>query len=140
LERLCQLAAEKDAGFDRRVFADALVAAAAHSDAAFAELGLERAAVAALRVAAARWRAQMLNTAGMSAVDAVGSFGTPTLGPEAFGSPSRARSAERHRPPPSNVGREARRGPVKRLAAPRGGRGGNRPLVWPHSAAAWRLR
>jgi hypothetical protein len=39
LEQLCELAAEKDAGFDRRVFADALAAAAAHSDAAFAELG-----------------------------------------------------------------------------------------------------
>jgi hypothetical protein len=39
LEQLCELAAEKDAGFDRRVFADAF-AAAAHSDAAFAELGL----------------------------------------------------------------------------------------------------
>ena len=42
LEQLCELAAEKDAGFDRRVFADALAAAAAHSDAAFAELGLGR--------------------------------------------------------------------------------------------------
>jgi hypothetical protein len=36
LEQLCELATEKDAGFDRRVFADALAAAAAHSDAAFA--------------------------------------------------------------------------------------------------------
>ncbi len=32
-EQLCELAAERDAGFDRRVFADALAAAAAHSDA-----------------------------------------------------------------------------------------------------------
>jgi hypothetical protein len=53
LEQLCELAAEKDAGFDRRVFADALAAAAAHSDAAFAELGLASATVAAIRASAA---------------------------------------------------------------------------------------
>ena len=41
LQQLCELDAEKDAGFDRRVLADALAAAAAHPDAAFAELGLE---------------------------------------------------------------------------------------------------
>ncbi len=41
LEQLCELATEKDAGFDRRVLADPLNAAAAPSDAAFAELGLE---------------------------------------------------------------------------------------------------
>jgi hypothetical protein len=41
LQQPCELAAEKDAGFDRRVLADALAAAAAHPDAAFAELGLE---------------------------------------------------------------------------------------------------
>jgi hypothetical protein len=34
LEQLCELAAEKDPGFDRSVFADALAAAAAHSDTA----------------------------------------------------------------------------------------------------------
>jgi hypothetical protein len=39
LSALPELAAEKDPGFDRSVFADALAAAAAHSDTAFAELG-----------------------------------------------------------------------------------------------------
>jgi hypothetical protein len=36
LQQLCELAAEKDAGFDRRVLADALAAAAAHPDASAA--------------------------------------------------------------------------------------------------------
>jgi hypothetical protein len=107
LERLCELAAEKDAGFDRRVLADALAAAAAHSDAAFAELGLEPETVAALRAGAARWRAQLLDAAGMSAADALRSFNTPTLPrPEAPGSTSPQRSSERHRPPRSNAGRD----------------------------------
>jgi len=66
-EQLCELAAENDVGFDRRVLADALAAAAAHSDVAFAELGLEPETVAALRAGAARWRAQLLDAAGMSA-------------------------------------------------------------------------
>ena len=70
LEQLCDLAAEKDAGFDRRVFADALSAAAAHSDAAFAELGLEPETVAALRAGAARWRSQLLDAADVPATDA----------------------------------------------------------------------
>jgi hypothetical protein len=107
LEQLCELAAEKDPGFDRRVFADALAAAAAHSDAAFAELGLRSETVAILRVDAARWRAQLLNAADMSATDAVRSFGgrTPPAS-EAPGSPSSPRPSERHRPPPSNAGRD----------------------------------
>jgi hypothetical protein len=66
LEQLCELAAEKDAGFDRRVFADALAAAAAHSDAPFAELGLGPATVAALRASTAGWRARLLDAADMS--------------------------------------------------------------------------
>ena len=100
---LCELAAEKDPGFDRSVFADALTAAAARSDAAFAELGLEPKTVAALRASAARWRALLLDAAGRSAVDALRSFGAPTLiaGPEAPGSTSRPRPSERHRPPPA---------------------------------------
>ena len=106
LEQLCELAAEKDPGFDRSVFADALVAAAAHSDTAFAELGLEPNAVAALRAGAARWRARLLDTAGRSAPDAVRSFGAPrSPGPEAPGSASPPRPSERHRPPPFNAGR-----------------------------------
>ena len=67
LDRLCELAAEKDAGFDRGVFADALAAAAAHSDAAFAELGLGPEAVAALRTGSA----QLLNAGGVSTSAAV---------------------------------------------------------------------
>jgi hypothetical protein len=103
---LPELAAEKDPGFDRSVFADALAAAAAHSDTAFAELGLEPKAVAALRAGAAPWRAQLLDAAGMSAPDAVRSFGAPPLpGPEAPGSPSPPRPSERHRQPSFNAGR-----------------------------------
>jgi hypothetical protein len=79
LKQLCELAAEKDRGFDRRVLADALAAAAGHSDAAFAELGLEPETVAALRASAARWRAQLLESAGMSVADAVQPSGAPTL-------------------------------------------------------------
>ena len=107
LDQLCELAAEKDPGFDRRVLADALTAAAAHSDAAFAELGLEPETVAALRASAARLRAHLLDAAGISAVDALRSFSTPTLTrPEAPGSTSPPRSSQRHRPPPSNPGRD----------------------------------
>ena len=105
LEQLCGLAAEKDPGFDRSVFADALAAAAAHSDTAFAELGLEPNAVAALRAGAARWRAQLLDTTGRATPDTVRSFGAPRSPvPEAPGSASRPRPSERHRPP-FNAGR-----------------------------------
>jgi hypothetical protein len=107
LERLCELAAEKDPGFDRRVFADALSAAAAHSDAAFAELGFGPATVAALRASAAQWRTELLNIADMSAANAVRSFGGRTLPPsEALGSPSSPQPSERQRPPSSNAGRD----------------------------------
>jgi hypothetical protein len=107
LERLCELAAEKDAGFDRRVFADALSAAAAHSDAAFAELGLEPETVAALRAAAARWRSQLLDAADVRAADAVQSFGGQALpGSEAPDYPNSLRPSERHRSSPSNAGRD----------------------------------
>jgi hypothetical protein len=107
LERLCELAAEKDAGFDRRVFADALAAAAAHSDAAFAELGLAPTSVAALRASTARWRAQLVDAVDMSTTDAVQSFGgRPPPGSEALGSTSAPRPSERHRPPPSTASRD----------------------------------
>jgi hypothetical protein len=101
LEQLSELAAEKDAGFDRRVFADALAAAAAHSDAAFAELGLAPATVAAIRASTAGWRAQLLDAADMSTTDHVQSVGgrTPPMS-EALGSTSTPRPSERDRPPP----------------------------------------
>jgi Nucleotidyl transferase AbiEii toxin, Type IV TA system len=107
LDRLCELAAEKDAGFDRQVFADALSAAAAHSDAAFAELGLGPESVAALRASTARWRAELLGAADRSVTDAVQSFGGRTLpGSEAPGYPSSPRTSERHRSPSSRAGRD----------------------------------
>jgi hypothetical protein len=106
LEQLCKLAAEKDAGFDRRVFADALSAAAAHSDAAFAELGFGPATVTALRASAAQWRTELLNAADMSAADAVRSLGGRTPPPSYTpGSPSSPQPSKRHRSPPSNAGR-----------------------------------
>jgi hypothetical protein len=107
LEQLCELAAEKDAGFDRRVFVDALAAAAAHSDAAFAELGMASATVAALRASTAGWRAELLNAADTSPTDAMQSVGrrTPPVS-EALGSTSAPRPSERHRPPPSHARRD----------------------------------
>jgi hypothetical protein len=107
LEQLCELAAEKDAGFDRRVFADALAAAAAHSDAAFAELGLGPGTVAARRASTAGWRAQLLNAADTSTTDAVQSVGrrTPPVS-DALGSTSAPRPSERHRPPASDASRD----------------------------------
>jgi fermentation-respiration switch protein FrsA (DUF1100 family) len=56
LDQLCALAAEKDAGFNHSVLADALRAATAHADAAFSELGLQGEAVASLRSWADSWR------------------------------------------------------------------------------------
>jgi hypothetical protein len=97
----------KDPGFDRRVFADALSAAAAHSDAAFAELGLEPEAVAALRAGAARWRSQLLDAADVHATDAVQSFGgraAPVS--EAPNYPNSLRLSERHRSSPSSAGQD----------------------------------
>ena len=107
LEGLCELAAEKDAGFDRRVLADALSAAAAHSDAAFAELGLEPETVAALRAGAVRWRSQLLDAADVPAADAVQAFGGRALpGSEGPDYPNSLRPSERHRSSPSNAGRD----------------------------------
>jgi hypothetical protein len=103
---LPELAAEKDPGFDRSVFADALAAAAAHSDTAFAELGLEPKAVAAPQAGAARCRAQLLRAAGMSTPDAVRSFGARHCGGRKTpASHSPPRPSERHRQPSFNAGR-----------------------------------
>lgn len=60
LHQLCALAEEKDAGFDPRVLADAMNAAAAHPDDAFAELGLSGEATTRLRSRAHEWRATLL--------------------------------------------------------------------------------
>jgi hypothetical protein len=110
LEQLSEIAAEKGTGFDRRVFADALAAAAAHSDAAFAELGLQSETVAALRASTARWRAQLLDAADMCARDAVRSFGgrTPPGGRRLRACPAlrdHLNVIGRH---PSNAGRDGR--------------------------------
>ena len=107
LEQLCELAAEKDACFDRRVFADALAAAAAHSHGAFAELGLGPATVAALRASTAGWRAQLLDAADMLTTDPMQSVvrRTPPVS-EALGSTSAPRPSERHRPQASDASRD----------------------------------
>lgn len=55
-DQLCALAVEKDPGFDRAVLADALRAATARPQAAFAELGLNADETEALRNWAGRWR------------------------------------------------------------------------------------
>jgi hypothetical protein len=98
LEQLCELAAEKDVGFDRRVFADALAAAAAHSEAAFAELRLRPGTVADRRARTAGWRAPLLDAADMSAADAVRSVGRRTPpGSETLGSTSAPRPSNARR-------------------------------------------
>jgi len=56
-DRLLELAAEKDPGFDRRVFAAALGAAAAQPDVMYHRLGLDDTQLAALRERATHWRA-----------------------------------------------------------------------------------
>lgn len=61
LEQLCSLAIEKDRGFDRRVLADALGAAANLPDAAFTELGLSAVAMREVRAQAGRWQ-ELLRT------------------------------------------------------------------------------
>jgi len=56
-DRLLALAAEKDPGFDRPVFADALGAAAAQPDVMYQRLGLDDTQLAGLRERAREWRA-----------------------------------------------------------------------------------
>ncbi len=60
LHRLCQLAVEKDPGFDPRVLADAFRAAADQPDAAFAELGLSSDATRHLKARAQQWRTALI--------------------------------------------------------------------------------
>ena len=60
LRKLCALAAEKDAGFDSRVLADAMNAATEHPNSAFAELGLSEEATNRLRRKAHGWRTTLL--------------------------------------------------------------------------------
>lgn len=56
-EKLLDLAADKDAGFERHRFADALSVAAEEPEAEFRRLGLSGAETAALRERARRWAA-----------------------------------------------------------------------------------
>lgn len=58
-EELLTLAAEKDPGFARHVFAEALSAAIRHPDAAFAELRLDIPRIQSLRASAQQWRADL---------------------------------------------------------------------------------
>lgn len=60
LRKPCALAAEKDAGFDPGVLADAVNAATEHPNVAYAELGLSEEATNRLRSNAHGWRATLL--------------------------------------------------------------------------------
>lgn len=60
LPQLCALALEKDAGFDPRLLADAMSAAAEHPNDSFAELGLTEEATTRLRSKANEWRTALL--------------------------------------------------------------------------------
>lgn len=100
LDQLCALAAEKDAGFSHPVLADALNAAAAHSDAAFTELGLQRETVASLRNWANNWREQLTASASES---------TDTREPRRSAEPS---SPNERRPPSAQ---QDRNGPSRSL-------------------------
>lgn len=96
-DRLLQLAAEKDLGFDRRVFADALNAAAAQPDVMFHRLGLDPTQLTAVRQRAARWRDHLYTGSAGSAP------GRASPAPEAPGYPTdrelRGRGDEARRPP-----------------------------------------
>jgi hypothetical protein len=59
-ERLLELAADADLGFDRLLFADALGALPQITDAAFAEYRIEPAAIADMRHRFAQWRQDLL--------------------------------------------------------------------------------
>jgi hypothetical protein len=65
----------KDAGFDRRVFADDLGRRRSSFGRGLAELGMGPTAVAALRASTAGWRGQLLDAADMSTTDALQSVG-----------------------------------------------------------------
>lgn len=95
LQQLCALAEEKDPGFDPRVLADAMNAAAAHTDDAFAELGLSEEATRRLRSKAQGWRAALL----------AANSENPTRPGLAPPPPTRPRRPE-HDLPPNDHGRE----------------------------------
>lgn len=95
LPQLCALATEKDVGFDPSVLADAITAAAAHPNKAFAELGLTEASTSRLRRDAQQWRATLLGADTENPP-------RPPLTPE---SSSRPRRPE-HELPPHDQGRE----------------------------------
>lgn len=77
-EQLFELASEKDPGFERGRFAEALAAAAADADAAFTELGFDVVATESLRSRADELRRQLL----------AGTTGTPKRGPAAAEPPA----------------------------------------------------
>jgi Nucleotidyl transferase AbiEii toxin, Type IV TA system len=60
-DRLMELAAQNDAGFDRRVFADSLGRIQRYSDKQFAAYGLDPQAAAAIRAVFADWRGHLLS-------------------------------------------------------------------------------
>ena len=107
LQQLCDLAAEKDAGFDQRVLADAMNAATDHSNDAFAELGLSEEATQRLRTRAHEWRVTLL--AGNSEDETLSSPAT-TRGPPRPAvppPPTRPRRPEHElQRPPNGHGRE----------------------------------
>ncbi len=59
-ERLLELAAAADPGFEMKMFAEALGALAQITDAAFAEYGIPPEQIGALRHRFAEWRAKLL--------------------------------------------------------------------------------
>ena len=61
-DRLLELAAEADQGFDRRMFADALGALSQITDAAFSEYGVRPEQITGLRQRFAAWRASWYRT------------------------------------------------------------------------------
>lgn len=114
LEQLCELAAEKDPGFDRGRCVGRDRSSLRQS---FAELGLEPKAVAAPRAGAARCRAQLLGARGHVHPRRRAVLPRPPLpGPEAPGSPSPPKPSKRHRPPPFNAGRNGQSASLERLA------------------------
>lgn len=108
LQQLCDLAAEKDAGFDPRVLADAMNAAAEHPNDAFAELGLSEEATNRLRSKVLEWRASLLMT-DIGSEDATHPSPVPTKRTPAPAIPppsTRPRRAQHDLQRPNDHGRE----------------------------------
>jgi nucleotidyltransferase AbiEii toxin of type IV toxin-antitoxin system len=61
-ERLMELASQHDAGFDERMFADALSRIQRYSDKQFAAYGLDAGAAAAIRAEFRDWERQLIQT------------------------------------------------------------------------------